>query len=200
MKSMVLGVVGLVSALTHVEWRGEAMRDVQGRLAAERRTVLSNASRDSSAEPAAAAAAGFARDVDPSEDNRDRADGDVQSGDAIAAGDDGGDWELGCQIKLGDALLFDRASVREYGAVTLFRWTAAADAGTPDTNPRIFTAVANCREKTIEASWPGKNRETRAGTCGRGLIEAVCAAAAQTSSAAKARRPGPRDGDLPPRR
>jgi hypothetical protein len=89
-----------------------------------------------------------------------------------------GSWEVACQIKSGNALLFDRASLREYGAVTLFRWSAPHSQA-PSVDERIFTGVANCREKTIEPSWPGKSRETRVGTCGRGLVEAVCAAAGQ---------------------
>jgi hypothetical protein len=199
MKSMVLGLVGLVSA-ANVGWRGEVMRDVRGTWAAERRVVMSSAPHDAAAEAVERAAA-VARDVDPGERDHDVAGRVVDERiEEIDARDVSDDWELGCQIKRGDALLFDRASVREYGPMTLFRWTAAATTSAPDDNPRIFTAVANCREKTIEASWPGKNRETRAGTCGRGLVEAVCAAAAQTSSAAKSRRPNPRGNDLAPRR
>jgi len=96
-------------------------------------------------------------------------------------------WEVACRIKSGSSLLFDRASVREYGAMTLFRWSAPR-ARTPGAGARIFTGVANCREKTIEAAWPGRSRETRAGTCGRGLVDAVCAAAAQASSPARGRQ------------
>jgi hypothetical protein len=92
----------------------------------------------------------------------------------------GGQWEIACEIKSGSALVFDRASLREYGSVTLFRWSAPR---TRMASPgdQIFTALVNCREKTIEASWPGRSRETYAGTCGRGLVEAVCTAAEQAS-------------------
>src|SRR6266567_2136727 len=31
----------------------------------------------------------------------------------------GGQWEIACEIKSGSALVFDRGSLREYGAVTL---------------------------------------------------------------------------------
>jgi hypothetical protein len=99
-------------------------------------------------------------------------------------------WEVACENKSGGALLFDRSSVREYGAVTLFRWSAQEPHIASGLEP-VYTAVANCREKTIEPSWPGKSRETRAGTCGRGLIEAVCTAAGLTAAPAKGRRPGP---------
>src|SRR6266700_4123185 len=75
----------------------------------------------------------------------------------------GGQWEIACEIKSGSALVFDRGSLREYGAVTLFRWSAPR---TRIASPgdQIFTAVVNCREKTIEASFPGRSRETYAGT------------------------------------
>src|SRR5664279_1784742 len=79
-----------------------------------------------------------------------------ESSDATAPA---GHWEIACEIKSGSALVFDRASLRDYGAVTLFRWSAprvrVAGPGDP-----IFTAVVNCREKTIEAAWPGRSRET----------------------------------------
>jgi len=56
----------------------------------------------------------------------------------------------------------------------LFRW-APTGGVTPTGDDTIYTAVADCHEKSIEASWPGKRSETRAGTCGRHLVEAVCA-------------------------
>ena len=46
----------------------------------------------------------------------------------------------------------------------------------PSSDDTIYTAVADCRAKSIEATWPGKRSETRAGTCGRHLVDAVCAA------------------------
>ena len=99
-----------------------------------------------------------------------------------------GAWELGCRIKSGSALLFDRASLRGQGGVTLFRWSAPRFS-VPSVDEPIYTGVANCTEKTIEPSWPGKSRETRAGTCGRGLVEAVCAAAEQAVENAHGHRP-----------
>jgi hypothetical protein len=88
-------------------------------------------------------------------------------------GDD--DWDVACERKQGGELVFDRRSVRELGNATLFRWSATRTA--PEAEPAIYTAVVDCRAKTIEASWPGKRTTTRAGSCGRHLIEAVCAAA-----------------------
>jgi hypothetical protein len=82
-----------------------------------------------------------------------------------------GEWQVACELKSGAALIFDRRSVRELGAVTLVRWAAPSD---PRTQDQVFTALVSCREKTIEAAWPGKRSETRAGTCGRRLVEAVC--------------------------
>ena len=105
-----------------------------------------------------------------------------------------GAWEVACRIKGGSELLFDRASLREYGPVTLFRWSAP-HARAPGADLRVFTGVANCREKTIEPSWPGRSRETHAGTCGRGLVEAVCAAAAEATTAPT--RAGRRAGATP---
>jgi hypothetical protein len=94
-----------------------------------------------------------------------------------------GQWEIACEIKNGSALVFDRASLRDYGAVTLFRWSAPrARVAIP--GDQIFTALVDCREKTIEAAWPGRRRETSAGTCGRGLVDAVCAASEQASASA----------------
>lgn len=88
-----------------------------------------------------------------------------------------GDWDVACQREAGDRLVFDRSSVREIGGETLFRW-APADGATPTSDDTIYTALADCRGKTIEAAWPGKRTETRAGTCGRHLVEAVCGARA----------------------
>jgi hypothetical protein len=87
----------------------------------------------------------------------------------------GDEWDVACERKQGGELVFDRRSVRELGGATLFRWSATRTA--PEADPAIYTAVVDCRAKTIEASWPGKRTTTRAGSCGRHLIEAVCAAA-----------------------
>ena len=88
-----------------------------------------------------------------------------------------GAWDLACESKRGNHLVFDRESIREIGSTTLFRW-ASAD-GAPESEDAVYTAVADCRAKSIEARWLGKRTVTRAGTCGRHLVDAVCAARAQ---------------------
>src|SRR5215471_15416629 len=87
-----------------------------------------------------------------------------------------GEWDLACESKRGNHLVFDRESIREIGNATLFRWAAAERA--PESEDAVYTAVADCGAKSIEAHWPGKRTATRAGTCGRHLVEAVCAARA----------------------
>ena len=109
-------------------------------------------------------------------------EGSDEAGDASSPR---GQWEIACEIKNGSALVFDRASLRDYGAVTLFRWSAPR-ARVAIAGDQIFTALVDCREKTIEAAWPGQRRETYAGTCGRGLVDAVCAASEQASAASGA--------------
>jgi hypothetical protein len=173
MKAMVVAMVALASALGRES--GEAIRD---------RPVWTE-------EVSAAALPRMADDDDAS-------GGDLASvlapemGAAESAGDGSdepsdassprGQWEIACEIKNGSALVFDRASLRDYGAVTLFRWSAPrARVAIP--GDQIFTALVDCREKTIEAAWPGRRRETSAGTCGRGLVDAVCAASEQASAA-----------------
>lgn len=99
-----------------------------------------------------------------------------------------GDWGVACERKEGNRLVFDRESVRELGEATLFRW-APVQGAAPEADGVIYTAVADCREKSVEASWPGKRRETQSGTCGRYLVDAVCSA----RSAAKAPKPEQRD-------
>jgi hypothetical protein len=86
-----------------------------------------------------------------------------------------GDWDVACEREAGDRLVFDRSSLREMGGATLFRW-APTGSVVPSSDDTIYTAVADCRAKSIEATWPGKRSETRAGTCGRHLVDAVCAA------------------------
>ena len=87
-----------------------------------------------------------------------------------------GSWDLACESKRGNHMVFDRDSIREIGSATLFRWAAADSA--PESEDAVYTAVADCHAKSIEAHWPGKRTATRAGTCGRHLVEAVCAARA----------------------
>ena len=103
-----------------------------------------------------------------------------------AADDEGqgdGAWDVACERKRGSHLLFDRQSVRELGGTTLFRW-APAEGEAPVAGAAVYTAVADCRAKSIEARWPGKRTQTRVGTCGRHMVEAVCA----VSASAKAER------------
>ena len=85
-----------------------------------------------------------------------------------------GSWDLACESKRGNHMVFDRDSIREIGGTTLFRWAAAGSA--PQSEDAVYTAVADCHAKSIEAHWPGKRTVTRAGTCGRHLVDAVCAA------------------------
>jgi hypothetical protein len=87
-----------------------------------------------------------------------------------------GSWDLACESKRGNHMVFDRDSIRELGGTTLFRWAAAGSA--PESEDAVYTAVADCHAKSIEAHWPGKRTVTRAGTCGRHLVDAVCAARA----------------------
>jgi hypothetical protein len=105
-----------------------------------------------------------------------------------------GDWDVACERGEGNRLMYDRESVRELGGATLFRW-APVDGAAPQADGIIYTAVADCREKSVEASWPGKRRETRLGTCGRYLVDAVCS----VRSAAKTTRPELRDRGGHPR-
>jgi hypothetical protein len=86
-----------------------------------------------------------------------------------------GDWDVACERQQGNRLVFDRGSVRDLGGATLFRW-APVEGAAPEADAVIYTGVADCREKSVEASWPGKRRETRSGTCGRYLVDAVCSA------------------------
>jgi hypothetical protein len=167
-------VMGLVASVVHA--RGEGIGGRETRFGDERRI----ASRVADQEVGEATAALTAVVESPV-----TADAQPEQGAPVA-----GDWEVACELKSGSALVFERGSVREYGAVTLFRW-AAARTPAPDAVETIFTAVANCREKTIEAAWPGKRTETRAGSCGRRLDEAVCARAGQTIAPVRGRRPGP---------
>jgi hypothetical protein len=87
-----------------------------------------------------------------------------------------GAWDLACESKRGNHMVFDRDSIREIGNETLFRWAAADSA--PESEDAVYTAVADCHAKSIEAHWPGKRTATRVGTCGRHLVDAVCAARA----------------------
>ena len=185
MKAVVVGVFALASAL--VREREDAVRNWNARAEESQSFAMPRvADGDVGGEPTVATANDDGQSADvgqtsmvssSSPDDAVSASGDESADDASA----GGQWQIACEIKTGSALVFDRASLREYGTVTLFRWSAPRTriAGPGD---QIFTAVVNCREKTIEAAWPGRRRETYVGTCGRGLVEAVCAASEQANA------------------
>jgi hypothetical protein len=196
MNSMVVGVLALASAL--VRERGEMLGDWTARTPDSYPVVLpqtlagdAEAGAEVGAAPTNTVMSGGAGTTDGTNES--------STGSAVASSDassPAGQWEIACEIKSGSALVFDRGSLREYGTVTLVRWSAPRTrlAAPGD---QIFTAVVNCREKTIEAAWPGRNRETRAGTCGRGLVEAVCAASGQAAATDRSPRPAQRTGRKP---
>jgi len=181
MNAVVVGVFALASAL--VRDREDAVRDWNARVEESQAFVMPRAAEG---EGGNVATTGVDIEADEVEvgivpapaSSEEASNGDILSSDASSAGE----WQIACEIKSGSALVFDRASLREYGAMTLVRWSAPRTriAAPGD---EIFTAVVNCREKTIEAAWPGRRRETYAGTCGRGLVEAVCAASEQATAA-----------------
>src|SRR5262245_33403896 len=103
-----------------------------------------------------------------------RSDADAAMSSQATQGPVEGEWDLACESKRGNHLVFDRESIREIGSATLFRWAAGDRA--PESEDAVYTAVADCRAKSIEAHWPGKRTATRVGTCGRHLVDAVCAA------------------------
>ena len=185
MKAVVVGVFALASAL--VREREDAVRDWSARAEESQSFAMPRvADGDVGGEPTVATATDDGQSANvgqtsmvssSSPEDAASVSGDESSDDASA----GGQWQIACEIKTGSALVFDRASLREYGTMTLFRWSAPRTriAGPGD---QIFTAVVNCREKTIEAAWPGRRRETYAGTCGRGMVEAVCAASEQATA------------------
>ena len=183
MKLLVLGLAAFANSVvparegTYGDWHADPV----GTIRAERQVVLS---RGEAAEVAVEPRAAFTNGEDPASADPSPAEGEAAEAESdpeaegmgVDAGVPGA-WQLACRIKNGGgALLFDRASLRDYGGVTLFRWSAA-NAAAAGAGPRVFTGVVNCREKTIEPSWPGRSRGTRSGTCGRGLVDAVCAAA-----------------------
>jgi len=189
MKAVVVGVFALASAL--VRDREDAVRDWNARVEESQAFVMPRVAEGDVGEDTTGGAVdaeevevGIVPAPTPSSDvaaQSDQALNDILSSNASSAGQ----WQIACEIKSGSALVFDRASLRDYGAMTLVRWSAPRTriAAPGD---EIFTAVVNCREKTIEAAWPGRQRETRAGTCGRGLVEAVCAASEQATAAPSA--------------
>jgi hypothetical protein len=165
MRNVVTGLMMLAGSvvreqgtnLDDMAWRREAQRSAPEAAHAEENTVTVTVG------PPIGTADGFDRDASHAEDDAEMS--------LVAPGD----WDVACTRKHGNRLVFDRESVRELGGATLFRW-AAPQGAMPEARDAIYTGVADCRSKSVEASWPGKRTQTRAGTCGRYLVEAVCAA------------------------
>jgi hypothetical protein len=184
MKVMVVGVVALVSAMA--QGRGDRFRNWAGRSTDDREAQFTQVvdGRDERGLSAGMTREEQERAAATSTTSALGAGGvvELRGADGERSPPAAHGWEIACENKSGNALVFDRGSVREYGAMTLFRWSAhkterlasAARDGIP-----IYTAVADCRRKSIEPAWPGRSRDTRAGTCGRSLVEAVCSAAEQ---------------------
>jgi hypothetical protein len=186
MKSVVTGLMMLAGSV--VREKGQGFDDFGWRREMQR---AREAQQIESATPQAAAGSEVDSTVmvaDPPIGTVDAADAPLTSAEAGGQSIAPGDWEVACERGEGNRLMFDRASVRELGGATLFRWAPVAGAG-PQADGVIYTAVADCREKSVEASWPGKRRETRAGTCGRFLVDAVCSA----RSVEKTTKPDQRD-------
>jgi hypothetical protein len=163
MRNVVTGLMMLAGSvvkeqgtnLDDMAWRREAQRAPEAQAEETEVTVVAG--------PPIGTAGGFYRDAPVIEDD----DAEMS---LVAPGD----WDVACTRKHGNRLVFDRESVRELGGATLFRW-AAPHGAMPEADDAIYTGVADCRSKSVEASWPGKRTQTRAGTCGRYLVEAVCA-------------------------
>jgi len=169
MRYVVTGLMMLAGAV--VREQGQSVDDVAWRKEAQpvQADVASTETAVSMVEPASVVAGS-----DEGEALSGKVDDEVAQSVQIAPGE----WDVACNRKQGSALVFDRRSVRGMGGETLFRW--AAPSGTmPETSDTIYTGVADCRAKSIEASWPGKRTATRAGTCGRLLVDAVCTASAR---------------------
>jgi hypothetical protein len=188
MNVVVVGVLALASAL--VRERGDLLEDWHTRRAEPSVVMLPRIVEGDVVGPGPGVPTDVVARESADTASSSEAPSESVSESAVASSDassPSGQWEIACEIKNGSALVFDRGSLREYGQVTLVRWSAPrARLAAP--GEQIFTAVVNCREKTIEAAWPGRSRETRVGTCGRGLVEAVCAAAGQAAAPGRGRR------------
>jgi hypothetical protein len=188
MKALVLGLVMLAS--TAVRSRGSAVDEAARRLPeGDARTMAALMSVGARTPPADSGVVEGARSTDtpfagPAEADGSRRDEGEQISDQPA---EQGDWEVACQLKSGSALMFDRGSLRTLGAATLVRWAAPTD---PRAEGQVYAALVDCREKSIEAAWPGKRSETRAGTCGRRLVDAVCELAPRRARAGTGSGPG----------
>ena len=173
MRSMVTGLMMLAGAV--VREQGQSFDDVAWRREVEVRSAASDTQTQTNgatvtvvAGPPIGTMSGIGKDDMMSGEGD--GDDDAQLGEVAP-----GDWDVACTRKRGTSLVYDRESVRVLGNDTLFRW-AAPTGPMPETADPIYTGVADCRAKSIEASWPGKRTKTRAGTCGRLLVDAVCAA------------------------
>jgi hypothetical protein len=155
-----MGLMALVSAV--VRARGSSLDEAARHLDADR-AAMSATPTTVSVEDVRAAGGPF---VVPA-----GTDDEAAASDGAQAPAPPSDWAAACQLKTGSALMFDRGSLRELGPVVLVRWAAPTD---PRTEGHVYTAVVDCRQKTIEAAWPGKRSDTRVGTCGRRLVDAVC--------------------------
>ena len=165
MRSMVTGLMMLAGAV--VRKQGQSLDDLAWRRGAEAAASETRAD-DTMVRVVAGPPIGTA---DGDAIDRQLATFEDEESESVAPGD----WDVACTRKRGSKLVIDRQSVRELGSGTLFRWSAPAGE-LPEAADPIYTAVADCRAKSIEASWPGKRTQTRAGTCGRYLVEAACAA------------------------
>jgi hypothetical protein len=168
-RAVVLGLMAIASAV--VRARGSSLDEAARQLDVDR-TAMSATPATVSVEDVRVTGGPFVVPAD--------GDDDAASSESVVVPDSPGDWAAACQLKTGSALMFDRGSLRELGPVMLVRWAAPTD---PRTEGRVYTAVVDCREKTIEAAWPGKRSDTRAGTCGRRLVDAVCEQAKQREHA-----------------
>jgi hypothetical protein len=195
MKSVVTGLMMLAGAMVREKgegvddfgWRREVQeaRDAHETTAGSTDGATTGATNDSSSTIVVAAPAGGTAGESA---------GPVMSNDAtfeLAPGD----WGVACERNPQSRLVFDRASVRGLGAGTLFRWSPI-DGTAPTADDVIYTAVADCRGKSIEATWPGKRSTTRVGSCGRMLVESVCALRTGAKSALRRARGNDRDSKV----
>ena len=163
MRSMVTGLMMLAGAV--VREQGQSFDDVAWRREVEVRSAVSDTQTQTNGATVTVVAGPPIGTMSGVGDDDDAQIGDVAPG----------DWDVACTRKRGTNLVYDRESVRVLGNDTLFRWSAPTGS-MPEESDAIYTGVADCRAKSIEASWPGKRTKTRAGTCGRLLVDAVCAA------------------------
>jgi len=192
MRSVVLGLTMLASTLLRA--RGSALDEAARRLTDGQETYDRGQEITASLTPLSPTSADPRANASPfqSSDSAGEVDEEiVVPTDDAAPTPEPGQWEVACLRKSGGSLVFDRGSLRALGALTLVRWAAPED---PRTEGQIYTALVDCRGKTIEASWPGKQSDTRAGTCGRRLVDAVCEVAPGPARPSRALSPRPDGG------